>query len=131
MTVGLLLFVPVVIDVLHIVASVEKIEDLVEGGDRRWIGQVDIVLGDHRDLRLRHGNARILERLADSLERFRIRDDFVGILFLPEVLGTRVQSEHHELIRVGAALLLVNNDLALLIEHEGDGAGCPDVAVSL
>ena len=94
--------------------------------DRVGVGQRG---GGGRHLRHVSGDelvALLLQRLADGGEVLRAGGDLSGILTGVEIVRTGIQSVHHQL--VGVFVLQIDDDNALLGEHEADTAHLAEVA---
>ncbi len=46
-----------------------------------------------------------------------IRCDLVAVLLFGEILRTGIKREHHKIVRIKFAFLLVDDDLSLFIKH--------------
>src|SRR5699024_1773707 len=126
-----LLFFPVMIYVLNVIVILEQIQCLLQVLDRVVVCQGYIRLRNHGNIRFRHGDSLFFQCLADSGEIIRIRENLVAVFLLTEILGSRVKSDHHQIVGIHLALLFVDNNLSLLVKHKGDAALSSDAAVSL
>src|SRR5699024_4130475 len=125
------LFLPIVPYVCDFVVVIQEVKGLLQVLDIFFIGELHISLGNHGNLRFHHGNASCLQSFPHSAEIIRRGEHFIAVLFLGEVLRACVQSRHHQLVRVHLTLVLVDDDLAFLIEHEGNASLGSNASVTL
>ena len=104
--------------VRHIVIVIQHIKDPLDIPDSLLIRKLHISLGNHGNLSLQHGNARLLQSFSHRAEIIRSRQNLLAVLFFAEVLRPCVQSQHHQFIRIHLAFFLIDDDLPLLIKHE-------------
>ena len=117
---------PGVLDIIIVVQGVQQLAHLDEligvgqrgGGGRhlRHVGGDELV-------------ALLFQRFADGGEVLGAGGDLGGVLACIEVIGTGVQRIHHQLI--GILVLEIDDDDALLGEHEADAAHLAQVAAEL
>ena len=103
--------------------------------DSLVVSQLHICLRDHGDLCFYKRDSGFLKSLTYSTEIVRCCDDLKAVLFLAEVLSTCIQRCHHQLVRIHLTalilkLFLVDDDLALLVEHKGYASLCSDASVT-
>ena len=126
-----LLLLPVVPDVLHVVVVLHEVDHLGHVLDVVLIGELDVVLGDHLDGGAGKDIALALQGGGDGVEVIRGGGDLEHIAVGGEVLRAAVQGVHHDGLLVQVALLVVDDDDALLVEAPADAAGGAQVPTVL
>ena len=116
---------------LNVVILIEKVQNSLHLLLCVIIGEGNPGLGNHGHVRLKHGNVLLLQSLAHCGEIIRCGEDLVAVLFLGEVFCAGIQCHHHQVVGFHLALFLIDDDLALLIKHEGNAARSSDIAVAL
>src|SRR4051794_592267 len=124
----LLLDVGVRPDLLRVVMLFEEFHQL-DHLLRGLAFELDVVLGEHRDLRGRRLDAEPLYRLVHRGERLGGGDNLPVVLVVFHVVGPGVDRRREQLLFIRLALL--DDDVAFLLEHPGDAVGLTEVAAVL
>ena len=117
--------------VCDVVVVIQEVKGFLQVLDIFFISELHISLGNHGNLRFHHGNASCFQSFPHSAEIIRRGEHFIAVLFLGKVFCACVQSRHHQLVRVHLTLFFVDDDLAFLIEHEGNASLGSNASVTL
>ena len=109
------------VHVLHIVVVLQGVDELLHVLDVLFVGELDVVLGDHLHVGLQEGVALALQGGHHVVEGVGVGVDLEHVVRCLHVLGAGLQGVHHHGVLV--QVLGVQDQHALLVEGPGHAAG--------
>ena len=125
------LFVPVVVSCLDIVIVIQEIQNPVHlliassSVNSTQVWGIIVTSASIIGIPSFSSASRTAEKSSGAV------DYFIAVFLFCEIFCACIERQHHQFVRIHLALFFVDNNLALLIKHEGDASRRSDVSAAL